>query len=79
MKCWEGCTVTTKEKKQINLVIPAEFEPDLSMLKKELYWNHSQAAMFRELISIGINTRMYELERRDKNAHKHEAYDDRRT
>ena len=74
----KGCVVITAGRNVINLVIPTEYEPDLFLLKKELYWNHSQAAMFRELISIGIKAKLLELERREMNAHEHEAYDDHR-
>lgn len=72
-----GCVVI--KKKAINLVIPADYEPDLLALKKELYWNHSQAAMFRELLNIGIKAKVDELERRSNNAYEHETYDDHRT
>lgn len=48
------------------------------MLKKEVYWNRSQAAMFRELISIGIRVKMAELERRNNDAYEHETHDDHR-
>lgn len=75
----KGCVVITAERNVVNLVIPTEYEPDLFLLKKELYWNHSQAAMFRELIGIGIKAKLVELERRNKDAHKHETYDDHRT
>lgn len=79
MNLWKGCVVITEKRKTINLAIPLEYEPDLLALKKELYWKHSQAAMFRELLSIGIKAKMDESKRRDKNAHKHEAHDDHRT
>ena len=79
MKYQKGRVVITKKKKAINLVIPAEYEPDLLTLKKELYWRHSQAAMFRELLSLGIKAKTGELERRRKNAHEHAAHDDHRT
>ena len=75
----KGCVVIIARKNVENLVIPTEYEPDLFLLKKELYWNHSQAAMFRELISIGIKAKLLELERREMNAHEHEAHDDHRT
>lgn len=74
-----GCVVITASRNVVNLVIPTEYEPDLSLLKKELYWNHSQAAMFRELICVGIKAKTAELERRNKHAHEHEAYDGRHT
>ena len=75
----KGCVIIIARKNVVNLVIPTEYEPDLFLLKKELYWNHSQAAMFRELISIGIKAKLLELERREMNAHEHEAHDDHRT
>lgn len=79
MKYWKGCAIIINKRKTIYLVIPAEYEPDLFTLKKELYWNHSQAAMFRELVGIGIRAKMDELKRRSNNAHEYEAYDDHRT
>lgn len=77
MKYRKECAVITKNKHTINLVIPKEYEPALFTLKKEIYWKTPQSAMFRELLSIGIRSKMAELERRDKHAHEHEANDDR--
>lgn len=45
-----------KYRKRTMVVINPEWEPDLEQLKKEKFYNNTQAEMFRYVIQVGLDT-----------------------
>lgn len=50
--------------KRAMVTLRPEWEPELDRLKKEQFYNDTQAEMFRYLISLGLNALKYEQPRK---------------
>lgn len=53
--------------RRMTIIVPDEVEGQLDILKKEFYYAVSRSEMVRELIGIGIQKKMSELEIDRKN------------